>query len=206
MDRLRKGRLGHPKARKRAHPARLCSQRNPKTQSLNDTKSARRYARAIIETAANPQAVKDELLGVAQTLKSNPDLERALTNPAVPATHKKAIFAAVFSGLSAPLPRLFDLLMDAGRIELISEIVRRYREEWNARNNVHAARVVCATELDPESGQAVRKAIETAVSGSVEMETSVDSALIGGLKVEVDGYMFDGSVKARLQALRQHLL
>ena len=38
------------------------------------------------------------------------------------------------------------------------------------------------------------------------METSVDPSLVGGLKVEVDGHMYDGSVKARLRALRQHLL
>ena len=173
---------------------------------MNYSQSARRYARAIIETATDTRAVRDELLAIDATLKANPALLEALSNPAVPAANKKAIFAGVFEAATAPIPKLFEMLIDGARVELIHEIVKRYRDEWNARNNVHAARVVCATELDPESGQAVRKAIETAVSGSVEMETTVDSALIGGLKVEVDGYMFDGSVKARLQALRQHLL
>jgi F0F1-type ATP synthase delta subunit len=38
------------------------------------------------------------------------------------------------------------------------------------------------------------------------METTIDASLVGGLKVEVDGHLFDGTVKARLKALREHLL
>lgn len=186
-------------------PLRASSPEN-RTSSLNDTQSARRYARAIIETASDTLAVRDELVAVAGTLKSHPELGEALSNPAVPAANKKAIFSAVFQGLSAPLPRLFDMLIDASRMELVNPIVHRYRDEWNTRNNVHAAKVVSALALDDEARQSVKKAIETAVSGSVEMETSTDASLLGGLKVEVDGHMFDGSVKARLKALRQHLL
>ena len=173
---------------------------------MNNTKSARRYARAIIETATNTLAVRDELVAVSGTLKTNPALLEALLNPGVPAANKKAIFSAVFQDLSSPLPRLFEMLIDASRVDLIHEIVRLYRHEWNLLNNVHAARVVTAIAFDDEAVQTVRKAIEAAVSGSVEMETRIDPSLQGGLKVEVDGHMFDGSVKARLKALRQHLL
>jgi F-type H+-transporting ATPase subunit delta len=173
---------------------------------LNETQSARRYARAIIETAADASAVRNELAAVVAALKSHPDLAETFSNPGVPGATKKAILSSVFSGLSAPLPRLFDLLIDSGRMSMVPEIAARYRDEWNARNNVHAARVISAAALDAETSEQVRKAIETAVKGSVEMETSLDPSLVGGLKVEVDGHMFDGSVKARLKALRQHLL
>jgi len=98
------------------------------------------------------------------------------------------------------------MLIDGARVELFREIVHRYRAEWNARNNVHAARVVTAIPLGDEESQSVRKALEAAVSGSVEMEISTDPTLVGGLRVEVGGHLFDGSVKGRLHALRQHLL
>jgi F-type H+-transporting ATPase subunit delta len=173
---------------------------------LKDIQSARRYARAVIETATDTRAVRDELLAIAGNFKQNPPLFDALSNPAVPAANKKAIFASVFSGLSAPLPRLFDMLIDAARVELLPEIARRYRAEWNARNNVHAARITAAIALDPEASEKVRAALETAVSGTIEMETATDASLVGGLRVEVDGHLFDGTVKARLKALRQRLL
>jgi F-type H+-transporting ATPase subunit delta len=173
---------------------------------LNDTTSARRYARAIIETAADPKAVRDDLIGILEALKANPTVRQALANPGVPPANKKAIFAEIFQGLAQPLPRLVEKLIDEGRLALFPEIVQRYRTEWNARNNVHAAKVVTALPLGEEESQSVRKAIETAVAGTVEMETSIDPSLIGGLRVEVDGHLFDGTVKARLQALRQHLL
>jgi F-type H+-transporting ATPase subunit delta len=173
---------------------------------LNDTQSARRYARAIIETAADTIAVRDELVAIAGALKSHPELAETFSNPGVPTANKKAIFSSVFSGLTAPLPRLFEMLIDGGRMGMLPAIASRYRDEWNARNNVHAARVISAATLDADAGDQVRKAIETAVKGSVEMETLIDPSLVGGLKVEVDGHMFDGTVKARLKALRQHLL
>lgn len=149
--------------------------------------------------------MRDDLAAVASTFKSNPSLFEALSNPAVPVANKKTIFSEIFKGLTAPLPRLFDMLIDGSRIELVQDIAHRYRDEWNERNNVHAARVVSAQSLDAETSEAVRRAIETAVSGTVQMETAVDASLVGGLKVEVDGHLFDGSVKARLQALRRHL-
>lgn len=173
---------------------------------MNDIQSARRYARAIIETATDTQSVRDELLAIGGALKANPALLEALSNPAVPPANKKAIFASVFTGLTPPLPRLFDMLIDASRVDLIHEIIRRYRGEWNARNNVHTARVVAAMPLDADATERVRRALETAVSGGVELEATTDASLVGGLKVEVDGHLFDGTVKARLKALRQRLL
>ena len=173
---------------------------------MNDIQSARRYARAIIETATDSLSVRDELLAIGGAFKANPALMEALVNPAVPATAKKAIFAGVFSGLTAPLPRLFEMLIDSARVDLIDEIVRRYRVEWNARNNVHLAKLIAAMPLDADEMERVRRALETAVSGKVEIETTTDASLVGGLKVEVDGHLFDGTVKARLKALRQPLL
>lgn len=173
---------------------------------MNDIQSARRYARAIIETATDTQAVRDELLAIGGAFKANPELLEALVNPAVPGATKKAIFAGVFSGLTAPLPRLFDMLIDSARVDLTHEIVRRYRDEWNARNNVHAAKVIAAMPLDADGVERVRRALEAAVSGKVELETATDASLVGGVKVEVDGHLFDGTVKARLKALRQRLL
>ena len=173
---------------------------------MNENSSARRYARALLETARDARTVRDELSAITDVLKANPALFEAFANPAVPPATKKSIFSAVFQDATAPLPRLFEMLIDDARIELAPLIAARYREEWNARNNVHAARVVSAMPLDAEATDGIRKAIETAVSGEVEMQTAVDPALMGGLKVEVDGYLFDGSVKARLTALRRHLL
>ena len=172
---------------------------------MNDSKSARRYARAIIETATDPLAVRDELVAITGALKQNRALSDALSNPGVPSANKKAMTTAIFQGLSSPLPRLLDMLIDGSRTELIPEITRRYRDEWNARNNVHAAMVTTAIEIDDETRERLRRAIEKAVSGSVEMTVQTDATLMGGLRVEVDGHLFDGTVKARLQALRQHL-
>ncbi len=150
--------------------------------------------------------MRDDLGAISATLRANPPLLEALSHPGIPADKKKAIVGEVFHGMTAPIPRLFEMLIDASRAGLIEEIAVRYREQWNARNNVHAARVISAMPLDAEAQSTVQAAIARAVSGAVEIQISQDPTLVGGLKVEVDGHLFDGSVKARLKALRQHLL
>lgn len=150
--------------------------------------------------------MRDQLALVSTTFKAHPALQEALSNPGVPAGNKKAIAAEVFRDLQPPLPRLIEMLIESARIELVHDIALRYRDEWNEKNNVHSATVTTVLALDEGESDRVRKAIEAAVSGTVEMELRTDASLVGGLRVEVDGHLFDGTVKARLKALRQHLL
>jgi F-type H+-transporting ATPase subunit delta len=173
---------------------------------LTATQSARRYARAVLETAPAPATVRDELRAIAATLRSNGELFDALAHPALPAEKKKAIVTATFRDMSAPLPKLFDLLIERGRTHLIPEIAVQYKKAWDAANNVHEARVTTSHPIDDAGLADIRRALETAVQGSVEIETRIDQALVGGIRVEVDGRIFDGSVRARLQALRHTLL
>lgn len=173
---------------------------------MTSTQSARRYARALIETAADQAAVRDDLQGLAASFKTHPELAEALAHPAVPPEAKKSIVGSVYANLAAPLPRLVDLLIERGRVTLLPEIAAQYRALWNDAHNVHPARVISAQELDAESIDAVKRALESAVKGTVEITTARDASLLGGIKVEIDGNIYDGSAKARLTALRRSLI
>jgi F-type H+-transporting ATPase subunit delta len=173
---------------------------------VTSTQSARRYARALLETAADPAAVRDDLHALAASFKDHPSLADALAHPAVAAEQKKAIVTSVYANLASPLPKLLDLLIERGRMALVPEIAVQYRAAWNEANNVHPARVIAAQDLDADSVAAVKSALETAVKGTVEIRTATDPSLIGGLKVEIDGTIYDGSAKARLGALRKSLV
>ena len=173
---------------------------------MTSTQSARRYARAVLETAADQAAVRDDLHSVAASFKDHPSLAEALAHPAVGPDQKKAIVASVYANPAAPLPKLFDLLIERGRVALLPEIAQQYQTAWNDAHNVHPARVISAQDLDADSVEAVKRALESAVKGTVEVKTAVDPSLLGGIKVEIDGRIYDGSAKARLGALRKSLI
>lgn len=173
---------------------------------MTATQSARRYAKAIFETAPNTASVRTDLDAIRSALLQNPSLLEALTHPAVSAEKKKAIARDVFATASAPLPRLFEMLIDSGKAGLLPEIATQYKTTWNKANNVHPARVTSSAPLDDAAAIAVKQSLERALGGTVELTTHIDPSIIGGIKVDVDGTIYDGSVKARLQALRRSLL
>jgi F-type H+-transporting ATPase subunit delta len=172
--------------------------------------AARRYARALLDVArekADPAALRAELGQAVAALASQKELQTVLAHPAVTVEKKKAILAAVFAeqNTSDLLRRLLALLAQADRVNLLPAIAESYAAALNAQNNVAAADVVSAVQLAPEQAAAVEGALKKATGMAIEMTTSIDSSLLGGVLVKIGGRHFDGSVRGRLRAMREHL-
>jgi F-type H+-transporting ATPase subunit delta len=101
--------------------------------------------------------------------------------------------------------RLFGLLVDRERMGLLGAITRAYAEAWNASRGVVAAQAVSAVALDAGQHGELRAALEKATGRGVELQASVDPGVLGGLKVTLAGRTIDGTVRARLLALKRSL-
>src|SRR6185503_16272356 len=92
------------------------------------------------------------------------------------------------------------------RLELLlPAIVRAYGALWNARRGVASAEAVSARPLEDAERRALVAALEKATGLGIELDTREDPSLLGGLLVHVAGRSYDGSVRARLPALRARL-
>ncbi len=67
------------------------------------------------------------------------------------------------------------------------------------------AHVTAAVELGPAQKQAVLAALEKQTGKKIEMKAEVDPSLIGGLRVEIGGRVFDGSLKTQLKRIEDTL-
>jgi len=173
---------------------------------------ARRYALALLELSLERglgQETRQALQASCKLLAGHRELAQLLGNPSVPAERKQAVLRAVWSakdGAEDLVARLLALLVERGRAELLPEVSAAYVEAQNARNQVVAVRARSATALDPAQLERLRAAIEKKTGRTVELDSEVDSALVGGLVLELEGRVYDGSVRARLDALRQRLI
>ncbi len=172
--------------------------------------AARRYARALLDVAINrgdPRALERELSGVRADLAGSAELRAALQSPALGAERKRALISALWgkTGTSDLLGRLLELLAERDRLELVPLIAESYRLLVLAHENVASADVVSAVTLDAEQLAAVEAALQKATGTRVEIETSVDAELLGGILVKLGGRHYDGSVRGRLKALRASL-
>jgi F-type H+-transporting ATPase subunit delta len=173
---------------------------------------ARRYARALLDVTLQQQGKGDvmaaQLSSAAALLDDQPDLGRALLNPAVPADKKKKIAAGVWGGKNkedALLVRLVDLLIDRGRIAILPAIAAVFQDLWNAHRGVVAAEAVSAVPLASSQKDALAAAARKLAGREVILSASVDARLMGGVVLRMNGRTYDGSVRAQLERLRAQL-
>ena len=172
--------------------------------------TARRYARALLDVALEKgvaEPLRAELSEMAAAIASHEDLASLLANPAVSAERKRKLVAAVAARARATdlLARLLTLLGGRDRLDLLPMVAAAYVKLWNAHRGVVAAEAVSATALDESQTRAVAKALGAATGREVDLQARVDPRLLGGMLVNMEGRTYDGSVRARLAALRRTL-
>ena len=171
---------------------------------------ARRYARALLDVAleaGQAEPVRRELRDAVALIAAHGELAATLAHPALPADRKKKIVEGVWKGRTSELTlRLLLLLVAHGRLGLLSRIEEIFSTLWNRRRNVVSAEVVSAVALDPAQSEAVARAIRTLTGKDAELVQRVDPGLLGGVRVGLEGRVYDGSVRAQLRALKERLV
>ncbi len=169
----------------------------------------RRYAEAAFEIALRDDTVADwrrELDGAAAAL-ADPAIARGLANPAVPtADREAAIVQGLGSVVSPPVLNLIRLLLQRGRIEELARVAAAFRRLDDQRNDVTTAIAASATPLEPAEVSALTARLEGMTGGRVELALEVDPSLLGGLVVRIGDRLIDGSVRGRLERLRNQLV
>ncbi|MBI3048885.1 MAG: ATP synthase F1 subunit delta [Acidobacteria bacterium] len=172
--------------------------------------SAARYARALLDVVikeGNPEQVDQELTAFADLVAGTPDLQKALTNPAVPVSAKRGILDTLLSRLkpSKPLAKLLQLLADRNRLVIVGDLAAAYRERLMEYRQIVRAEVITAAPLAPERLAQFEQRLASATGRRVTMSARVDPALIGGAVARVGSIVYDGSVATQLARIRERL-
>jgi F-type H+-transporting ATPase subunit delta len=170
---------------------------------------ARRYARALAETAraeGRLEAVLEELERTAAWLE-DPELASALSSPALPADARASLLAQIIASLElSELVRSFlGVLAQNKRLGLFAGVVRAYRRLVDEELGRVRGLVRAPTDPSSESLAEIRATLERAFGKQVILSVEVEPALLGGLAVEIEGRVYDGSVLTQLQHLAQEL-
>ena len=173
--------------------------------------SAARYARALLDVAlkeSDPQKIERDLAAFVAAVESSADLHRALTNPRIPAATRRQVLDAVAKaiGMEAPAAKLLGLLADRGRLEIYKELLAVYRERLLAHSNIVKGTVTSATPLAPEKLKALEAGLSTATGKIVQLDSTVDASLIGGVVAQIGSTVYDGSIRTQLNRIKQQLV
>jgi F-type H+-transporting ATPase subunit delta len=172
--------------------------------------SAARYAKALFDVALNesdPVQIERDLASFADLMSSNAELHGALTNPAVPASAKHQIVDTLAKRLNLASPpwKLLVLLADRDRLAIVPDLLDIYRARLRDHLQIVRAQVTTAAPLTPDRAAELQKKLAAVTGRTVEMTTTVDPAIIGGVVTRIGSTVYDGSLATQLAKLKEKL-
>jgi F-type H+-transporting ATPase subunit delta len=169
----------------------------------------RGYAAGLLELARAEGVVSrvgDELYRIARALESSADLRLTLGDPRLPLERKHGVVADLLGGRVLPLTlNLVNFLVASGRSRDLPAIADELAVRAAAERDRAVAEVRTAFELDEETVRRLAEALSRATGKQVEVKIVVDPSLVGGVVARVGDTVIDGSLRHRLEGLRQAL-
>jgi F-type H+-transporting ATPase subunit delta len=173
--------------------------------------SAARYARALLDVATAEsiaERAEQDLSTFSDLLDQYPELQRVLTNPAVPVGRKRAALQDLLPrlNLSTPVTKLLLMLVDRDRLVLFPDLLAVYRERLRELQQIVQAEVTTAEPLPSDAEAQLQQRLARATGKTVTMTTKVDPSIIGGVVARIGSVVYDGSVATQLQTIKQRLI
>ena len=170
------------------------------------TKTSNEYAQALFVLAQEEGRLKeitDSLDLVSDVFEENPDYLDFLSSPNIAKSERIKAIEDAFSGKVDNYVLYFlSLYCEKGHIRTFDECVAEFKALCDIANKVSVAEVVSAVELTENEKSALKNKLESVCGNSVTLVCSVDSELIGGITVSVDGKIMDGSIRRKLRELK----
>ena len=170
-----------------------------------------RYARAFadvvtslkLDTVALDQQWNDFLA----TWDGSAELRALFATPAVPVAQKVEILDKlnVQMGLQKELRNLLAVLINNDRIGQVHEVAAGYRAELQERLGIRQAEIVTARELGEAERNELIAGVGQLAGSRIEASFTLDASILGGTVVRIGSTVYDGSVRGRLERLREQL-
>jgi F-type H+-transporting ATPase subunit delta len=167
------------------------------------------YAGALFNVARAEGSladVEDELFRFSQTLQGSDELREALTDPAIPVARRQQIVEDLLGGkASSTTVALVSMVVGTGRARELPAIIRELVEMSAAEANKAVAEVRTAVALNQDQQDRLAKALGEATGRQVTLKMVVDPSVLGGVVAQVGDTVIDGSVRTKLERLRNAL-
>ncbi len=170
------------------------------------TQTIKEYAEALFCLAQEENKLNDisaSLDTVSQILNENPEYLDFISSPNIKKEERIQAIEDAFSGnVEEYVVSFLCLLCEKGRFDSIHICIADFKAFCDMVNRISVAQVTSAVELDENEKSALKTKLEAVCGNSVLLECHVDPSIVGGLIVNIDGKIIDGSIKNKLHELK----
>ncbi len=174
--------------------------------STTTSEVAAPYAQALLSIAQSKDSI-DEIAQISadflNLLKESAGLSDFLANPIANSDAKRGVIKKVLGDdTNTEMKNFLMLLVDKGRIYLAEPILQQFQAQVRELKQTVLAEVTSAVELSDEQKETVRQKVQRITSANaVELETSIDPDLIGGVIIQIGSQVLDASLRGQLRRI-----
>lgn len=170
----------------------------------------RRYALAIYEVAEKKGKVDEylqDLREICNIFESNKDFYQVIKHPKVNTAKKKEIFTDLFKGkVDEELLSFIIILIEKGRIlQLKQKLVQMEKIDLERKNIIRGV-VKTAIPLLPKELDNLKVIFEKKYDKTILFDTKIDKTILGGVYVEVGNDVIDGTLKSKIEEMKDLML
>lgn len=169
------------------------------------------YAQALMSLAQERNLTKqfgEQFRALESLFEESPEFSEFIANPVIKAEDKKSVLRRVMDDEANPyLTNFLMLLVDKRRIIFLKQITEQFLNLLRQLNQTVLAEVISARELNEEQTRAVADKVKNITNArDVELKTSVNPDLIGGVIIKVGSQVLDASLRGQLRRISTNLL
>ena len=172
---------------------------------------SRVYAEALYK-AAQDKGQLDEALADLEGLalgvfKEDPGLELFFSSASIAKERKAEVIARAFEGrASSSFASFLGVLNGHDRLDMVRPIAAAFRALFDKRHRRMAVQAVSAVPLTDSERERLKAELHAAGGMEPLLQETVDPAILGGLIVRVDDWVYDASVRTRLESIKDQLI
>ncbi|PRR83149.1 F0F1 ATP synthase subunit delta [Clostridium vincentii] len=170
----------------------------------------KRYALALYRVAEEKGKVKEylgDLRAICDLIDNNEDFKNVIKHPQISTKKKKQTFINIFKGsIDEELLSFLLILIEKDRIVYIREKLNEMEKIHLERENTLIAVVKTAVPMLEAEAETLKKKLEKKYDKKIIMTTEVDKDILGGVFVRVGNDVIDGTVKSRLDEMKDIML
>lgn len=162
---------------------------------------------AVVRSAGRRESsrLSDELFVVGQVVEENADLRIALSDPVRSTADKQAMLRQLLDSRALPATVMLVEQALAGSFRSFHAAVTQYQKVAAATQGENVALVRTARPLSDTESSRLAQALSAQYDRPVHLNIEVDPELLGGMRIEIDDDVIDGTVAARLDDARRKL-
>jgi F-type H+-transporting ATPase subunit delta len=172
---------------------------------------AKRYAKALVELSEEKKTVdktKADLAAFVGAVDALPAMQKLFASPVFTPENKKAVIKDLAGKLSMQptTQRFVEHLAETGRIRYVKDVNEAFQEILAERQNRAAVRLTTAVAINNGDLADIKQKLEGLTGKQVDIDSQVDTTLIGGAKAQIGSTIYDGTIKNQLNKMRNQLM